>query len=114
MADNDDKGFFDRLGEILNTPLPGTKTASNDDSPAAPDSQQEDDGGLIERIRDILSAPLPGTTVAGAGTPGGAQAAEVAAETQAQSRVPADQSGARAPGEAPPAAQAGVPQPNQQ
>lgn len=25
MAEKDDKGFFDRLGEILNSPLPGTK-----------------------------------------------------------------------------------------
>ena len=102
MADNDDKGFFDRLGEILNTPLPGTKTASTTPAPAAPGSPQDDDGGLLERIRDILSTPLPGTTVSGGGTPGGAQAAEVAAETQPQTRVPAAQSGAPVPGEAPP------------
>ena len=116
MADNDDKGFFDRLGEILNAPLPGTKTASTTPAPAAPGSPQDDDGGLLERIRDILSTPLPGTTVPGGGTPGGAQAAEVAAETQAQGQpmAPAAQSGTPVPGEAPPAAQAGVPQPTQQ
>jgi hypothetical protein len=68
MADPQDQGFFDRLGEILNTPLPGTRAPADPQSgagpgPAAPGG---DDDGLLARIRDILSAPLPGT-VAGPG-----------------------------------------------
>jgi hypothetical protein len=63
MADSDDKGFFDRLGAILNTPLPGTRP-----TPAPPSAQTDpadvDDSGILERIRDILSAPLPGTVPA--------------------------------------------------
>jgi hypothetical protein len=42
MTEQHDKGFFDRLGEILNTPLPGTKTPSTAPSEA-------DDQGLLER-----------------------------------------------------------------
>jgi hypothetical protein len=58
MAQEDDKGFFDRLGEILNAPLPGTQ-ASNSQAPTAVD--EEDDDSLMEHIKDILNAPLPGT-----------------------------------------------------
>jgi hypothetical protein len=64
MTDNSDKGFFDRLGELLNTPLPGTQgshPADTDPAPAATD----DEAGLLAHIRDILNAPLPGTARAG-------------------------------------------------
>jgi len=58
MAQEDDKGFFDRLGEILNAPLPGTQRPSA--QAQAPD-EDDDDESLLERVKDILSAPLPGT-----------------------------------------------------
>ncbi len=61
MADSDDKGFFDRLGEILNTPLPGTQKADAPAAPTASASPEDDDEGLLARIRDILNTPLPGT-----------------------------------------------------
>lgn len=78
MAHDDDNGFFDRLGEILNAPLPGTRTAPQEHAGDA------NDPSLLERIKEILNAPLPGTpeaeprpsaetpaTVPPAGTAGG-------------------------------------------
>jgi hypothetical protein len=56
MAQEEDKGLFDRLGEILNAPLPGTRLPERQ-------SESRDDGddeGLLEHIRDILNTPLPG------------------------------------------------------
>lgn len=80
MSQGEDKGLFDRLGEILNTPLPGTQPP-----PAVPSAGGSDQGdpSLLERIRDILNTPLPGTQPAG-------QAAPAPVETQA----PAVQGGA--------------------
>ena len=57
MAQEEDKGFFDRLGEILNAPLPGTQ-APTSPTPAPAD---DDDDSILERIKDILNTPLPGT-----------------------------------------------------
>jgi len=57
MAQEQDKGFFDRLGEILNAPLPGTRRPT----PQKQSTDDEDDDSMLERIRDILSTPLPGT-----------------------------------------------------
>ena len=75
MAQEEDKGFFDRLGEILNAPLPGTQgQAPQTQAPAADD----DDGSVLERIKDILNAPLPRAPQAesgsGAATASGAHA----------------------------------------
>jgi len=66
MAEENDKGFFDRLGEILNAPLPGTQQAAEPSGTAA---AGEDDDSLMERIKDILNAPLPGAHGAESGDP---------------------------------------------
>jgi hypothetical protein len=59
MAQEEDKGFFDRLGNILNAPLPGTQRPTS--QPQASADDDDDDDSLLERIKDILTAPLPGT-----------------------------------------------------
>jgi hypothetical protein len=78
MTDDREKGFFDRLSEILNQPLPGTRTgtAQGTSSPAPGDqveTQGSDIPDLMDRIREILSTPLPGTAspVGPGGTPAG-------------------------------------------
>ncbi len=79
MAQDEDKGFFDKLGEILNAPLPGTQgQTSQPQAPAADD----DDDSILERIKDILNTPLPGTPQAESGN----QADTVS--TQAQEKTP--------------------------
>ena len=63
MPQEEDKGFFDRLGEILNAPLPGTqRPASQTREPA-----DDDDDSILERVKDILNTPLPGTPQAESG-----------------------------------------------
>ena len=65
----EDKGFFDKLGEILNAPLPGTQgTASEQTQPSSP---VNDDDSLLERVKDILNTPLPGTPQTETTTPAG-------------------------------------------
>jgi len=44
MAEKKEKSFFDRLGELLNAPLPGTKKNSNDT-----------DVSIEDRIKDMLN-----------------------------------------------------------
>ena len=61
MEQNDETGFFDKLGEILNAPLPGT--ARKQTGPAGA-TDEDDDESVLERIKDILQQPLPGTTTA--------------------------------------------------
>ena len=63
MAQEQDKGFFDRLGEIFNAPLPGTQRPT----PQTP-ADDDDEASVLERIRDILATPLPGTTPAKSGS----------------------------------------------
>ena len=68
----DDKGFFEKLGEILNAPLPGTVASGE---PPVPDKTEEqgpdqsvaegEDGSILERIKEILSTPVPGTASPG-------------------------------------------------
>jgi len=60
MAQEEDKGFFDKLGEILNAPLPGTRAPASRQAPASPQDDDDDDS-LLERVKDILNAQLPGT-----------------------------------------------------
>ncbi len=65
QAGKPEKSFFDRLGELLNQPLPGTE-AKNDAAKAPAkneneDSKENDDDSLLARIRDILNTPLPGS-----------------------------------------------------
>lgn len=74
MAQEEDKGFFDKLGEILNAPLPGTQGQT-----PQPQAPADDDDSVLARIKDILNAPLPGTPPA-----------ETENETSA---APAEQSG---------------------
>ena len=57
MSQEEDKGFFDRLGEILNAPLPGTQRQT----PQTQAPPADDDDSVLERIKDILNTPLPGT-----------------------------------------------------
>lgn len=59
MTEKDERGFFDRLGEILNGTLPGT--AQPLPKGAAPKPEVEDDDSIFDRIREILEQPLPGT-----------------------------------------------------
>lgn len=69
MTQEDDKGFFDKLGEIFNAPLPGTRGSGS--QPRVP-AEDDDDDSLLERIKDVLQTPLPGTPQAESGnqTPG--------------------------------------------
>ena len=54
MAEEQDKGFFDKLGEIFNAPLPGTQRptsqpqapADDDDEGPVDDDDTSDDDGL--------------------------------------------------------------------
>jgi hypothetical protein len=63
MSEQEDKGFFDRLGEILNAPLPGTRSSEASRPPAEPEATTgEEDPSLLERIKEILNTPLPGST----------------------------------------------------
>jgi hypothetical protein len=64
MAQEQDKGFFDRLGEIFNAPLPGTQRPT----PQTQSSADDDDASVLGRIRDILATPLPGTAQAESGS----------------------------------------------
>lgn len=59
IMDEQKKSFFERMGEILNAPLPGTEA-----SPKVPAEVKEgDDDSLLARIKDILNAPLPGSEI---------------------------------------------------
>ena len=57
------KSFFERLGEILNAPLPGTVAKSK---PASTEANTADDSvavddSLLARVKEILNTPLPGS-----------------------------------------------------
>ncbi len=55
------KSFFERMGEILNSPLPGTVAApSTTSKDSKVDDNSSSDDSLLSRIRDILNTPLPG------------------------------------------------------
>lgn len=63
------KSFFERLGELLNQPLPGTEidvasaSATKQADPKQVDQSTDDneDISLLERVKEILNTPLPGT-----------------------------------------------------
>ena len=89
MAQEEDKGFFDRLGEILNAPLPGTQAPTS----PAPAPADDDDDSILERIKDILNTPLPGAPQAETGNEASAAPVEQpgqagAAATRAQEKTP--------------------------
>ena len=67
MAQQEDKGFFDKLGEILNAPLPGAKGPAAQQKQSSP--EDDDDDSLLARVKDILNAQLPGTPQAESSTP---------------------------------------------
>ena len=81
MAQEDDKGFFDKLGEILNAPLPGTPGPAAQQTQASP--EEEDDDSLLARVKDILNTQLPGTPQAEASAPAG-QSGQASTETASQ------------------------------
>ena len=80
MAD-EEKSFFDKLNDILNTPLPGT-APDPADIPEKQAKTEDDDGytGIVDRVREILNTPLPGVVK-------DAQEAEVRAD---DAEAPAD------------------------
>jgi hypothetical protein len=89
MAQEEDKGFFDKLGEILNAPLPGTQGPAPQQTQAP--SEEGSDESLLERVKDILNTPLPGTpqTEAEAGTVAGQSNQNgTAAAAQQQEKTP--------------------------
>ena len=69
MAQEEDKGFFDKLGEILNAPLPGTQGPASQQTQSS--TREDDDDSLLERVKDILNAQLPGTPQTETSTPAG-------------------------------------------
>ncbi|MEE9446275.1 MAG: hypothetical protein V3V19_11490 [Cocleimonas sp.] len=60
------KNFFEKMGEILNAPLPGTMPSDATKADRAKKAGTNsggnagDDGSLLARIKDILNTPLPG------------------------------------------------------
>ena len=68
MAQEENKGFFDKLGEILNAPLPGTQGPASRQTQSSPQDDDDDDS-LLERVKDILNAQLPGTPQTETSTP---------------------------------------------
>lgn len=73
QADSQKKSFFERMGEILNAPLPGTEAGTEATTKPATQKKADsngielDDGSLLaedsllQRIKDILNTPLPGS-----------------------------------------------------
>lgn len=62
MSQQDERSFFDRLGEILNAPLPGTKAPkAQQTSERTEEISGQEDASLLERIKEILNTPLPGS-----------------------------------------------------
>ncbi len=53
------KSFFERMGEILNAPLPGTEAKPTIKLPS--EIKEGDDDSLLARIKEILNTPLPGS-----------------------------------------------------
>ena len=53
------KSFFERMGEILNAPLPGTEASPKPKS--GTEDKEGDNDSLLARIKDILNTPLPGS-----------------------------------------------------
>lgn len=62
MEPKDETNFFDKLGEILNAPLPGTARKQTGPAEAV---DEDDEDSILERVKDILQQSLPGTAAAG-------------------------------------------------
>ena len=85
MAQDEEKGFFDKLGDILNAPLPGTQGPASQPTSSSP--QDNDDDSLLERVKDILNTQLPGTPQTETGTPA-VQSGQAGTETAPQEKTP--------------------------
>ena len=85
MAQDEEKGFFDKLGDILNAPLPGTPGPASQPTSSSP--QDNDDDSLLERVKDILNTQLPGTPQTETGTPA-VQSGQAGTETAPQEKTP--------------------------
>ena len=59
--DQQKKSFFERMGDILNAPLPGTEATTKPQSTS--EIKEGDDDSLLARIKDILNTPLPGSEI---------------------------------------------------
>jgi len=60
------KSFFEKMGEILNSPLPGTQSKSTQSTDLflgenKTDQVDKKEDSLLARIKDILNTPLPGS-----------------------------------------------------
>ena len=87
MTQDEDKGFFDKLGQILNAPLPGTQRPGTQQTQTS--SREDDDDSLLERVKDILNTQLPGTTQPETSTPVGQSGkVEAGAAAQQQDKTP--------------------------
>jgi hypothetical protein len=60
LQEEQQKSFFERMGELLNTPLPGT-TRSTTPLETTETSTSIDDDSLLARVKNILNTPLPGS-----------------------------------------------------
>lgn len=85
MAQQEDKGFFDKLGEILNAPLPGTQGPASQQTQSS--SQDDDDDSLLARVKDILNTQLPGTPQTETGTTSG-HSGQAGTEAAAREKTP--------------------------
>ena len=85
MAQKEDKGFFDKLGDILNAPLPGTQGSPSQQKQST--SQDDDNDSLLERVKAILNTQLPGTPQTEASTPAG-QSSQSSTEAAPQEKTP--------------------------
>lgn len=60
----DQKSFFERLGEILNSPLPGTEAKKTEaDKTVSGTDVSHEDNSLLARVKEILNTPLPGSDI---------------------------------------------------
>ena len=85
MAQDEEKGFFDKLGDILNAPLPGTQGPTSQPTSSSP--QDNDDDSLLERVKDILNTQLPGTPQTETSAPAG-QSGQAGTEAAAHEKTP--------------------------
>lgn len=61
-TETNNKSFFEKMGELLNKPLPGTE-ANPSISKENTQANANDENSILTRIRDILNTPLPGSEI---------------------------------------------------
>lgn len=62
MRNETNKSFFEKMGELLNKPLPGTEAKPSSKSSTS-NAEVDNDDSVLGRIRDILNTPLPGSEI---------------------------------------------------